>query len=212
MANSTEVSPTAALSTRAVFARHAASVLVLRHRAAGPEVLMGVRRSGHRFMPNRLVFPGGAVDPADADSPAATELRPEVAAMLERSARPRLARAIATAVARELLEETGSSLGNPPSLHRLDYLCRAVTPPESPIRFNARFLIASIDDIEGTPVDSRELQDVRYVPLAALHMEDLVLVTREVVQRLQLWLALTEAERMNRTDLHVFKRRRWGLE
>ena len=132
--------------------------------------------------------------------------------MLGRNARPALARAIAIAVARELFEETGSSLGHPPRLDRLDYLCRAVTPPDSPIRFNARFLIASADDIEGTPRNSDELQDVRFVTFDALQNEDLVLVTREVVQRLQLWLALTKAERLHRPDLHVFKRRRWGLE
>lgn len=173
---------------------------------------MGARRSGHRFMPNRLVFPGGAVDPADSAAPAATELRPEVAAMLARNARPALARAIGIAVTRELLEETGSSLGTPPLLDRLHYLCRAVTPPDSPIRFNARFLIASADELQGTPHDSHELQDVRFVTIESLPGEDLVLVTREVVQRLQLWLALAESERLNRPDLHVFKRRRWGLE
>ena len=44
---------------RPVFARHAASLLLWRRGEAGPEVLMGVRGAGHRFMPNRLVFPGG---------------------------------------------------------------------------------------------------------------------------------------------------------
>ena len=60
-----------------VRARHAASLVVLRRRASGePEVLMGMRGATHRFMPNRLVFPGGAVDRADLTAPAATPLSP----------------------------------------------------------------------------------------------------------------------------------------
>ena len=61
--------------------------------------------------------------------------------MLAKGAKPRLAQALAVAAARELEEETGLSLGSPPDLSGLDYLCRAITPPESPIRFNARFFI-----------------------------------------------------------------------
>ena len=89
-----------AIRSRPVFARHAASLLVLRNGLDGPEVLMGQRGAGHRFMPNRLVFPGGAVDPDDATLPAATEPRPGVLAMLACNARPRLARALVAAAAR----------------------------------------------------------------------------------------------------------------
>ena len=70
-----------------VVARPAASLVVLRHTAA-PAVLMGMRGAKHRFMPNRLVFPGGAVDPADHDAPAATPLLPDVQRRLEKSADP----------------------------------------------------------------------------------------------------------------------------
>ena len=118
---------------------------------------MGLRGAGHRFMPNRLVFPGGAVDPADRTASAAAEPRPEVLAMLGRGAQPRLARALVVAAARELQEETGLSLGSPPRLDRVDYLCRAITPPASPIRFNARFLVADAADVEGELAGSGEL-------------------------------------------------------
>ena len=50
--------------------KDAASLLVLRP-AADTQVLMGMRGSGHKFMPNRLVFPGGAVDDADHTAPIA---------------------------------------------------------------------------------------------------------------------------------------------
>ncbi len=199
-------------TARPVFARHAASLLVVRQTKAGPEVLMGKRRAGHRFMPHRLVFPGGAVDPADRTAPAAAEPSPTLLAMLRRSTRQPLARAIAMAAARELHEETGLSLGTPPRLDRLDYLCRAVTPPGSPIRFNARFLVAPADAIEGDHADSHELEDVRFYKVVDVLQEDLVLVTTEVLGRLQAWLALPEAARRNRAKLDVFKKRSWLAE
>lgn len=173
---------------------------------------MGMRGAGHRFMPNRLVFPGGAVDAADRGAAAATELRPEVLAMLQRNARPPLARAIAIAAARELHEETGLTLGAPPQLDALDYLCRAVTPPDSPIRFNARFLIAPADATSGVATDSHELQDVRFFALEDLRHEKLMLVTREVLGRLETWLGLPDAARRSRATLDVFKRRGWLAE
>src|SRR3954447_8238540 len=59
---------------RAVRARHADSLIV--YRGAGDDVsmLMGMRGAKHRFMPNRLVFPGGAVDRVDLGTPSATSL------------------------------------------------------------------------------------------------------------------------------------------
>ena len=195
-----------------MFARHAASLVVVRESAGGPAVLMGVRGAGHRFMPNRLVFPGGAVDKADRGARAATEPRPDVLALLHRNAHPRLARAIVIAAARELEEETGLTLGGPPALDRVEYLCRAVTPPVSPIRFNARFLVAPADALSGALSDSRELHSVRFYPLSELVQQDMVLVTREVLQRLQSWLAMPEALRRARPSLDVFSQRRWRTE
>jgi 8-oxo-dGTP pyrophosphatase MutT (NUDIX family) len=59
---------------RAVRPRDAASLIVLRHGRGAPEVLLGMRAAGHRFMPNRLAFPGGAVDRADFSAQPATAL------------------------------------------------------------------------------------------------------------------------------------------
>ena len=69
-----------------VFARHASSLIVLRGGDA-PAMLMGTRGAGHRFMPNRLVFPGGAVDRADATARVAGALPAHVAALVGKSAR-----------------------------------------------------------------------------------------------------------------------------
>ena len=60
-------------AARAVVARPAATTLVLRDGAQGPEVLM-VKRSPHAsFMPGAYVFPGGAVDAADAETSCAED-------------------------------------------------------------------------------------------------------------------------------------------
>lgn len=197
---------------RPVFARHAASLIVLRSGPLGPEVLMGLRGAGHRFMPNRLVFPGGAVDPGDAFEPASAEPREDVLAALGRAARPRLARALVAAAARELEEETGLTLGAPPRLDVIDYLCRAVTPPTAPMRFNARFLVVDAAATQGDIGGSGELESVRFYPMSEALAVELALVTREVLERLQTWLSLPVPLRRERPNTDVFKERRWRLE
>ncbi len=143
--------------------RPAASILVLRQPAGeAPCVLMARRGAGHRFMPNTVVFPGGAVDEADHHARFATPLAPRVQARLERSASPSLARALAMAAARELHEEVGLSLGEPPALDGLDYLCRAITPPERSMRFDARFFIVDASRVTGTAAGSVELEEPRW--------------------------------------------------
>jgi 8-oxo-dGTP pyrophosphatase MutT (NUDIX family) len=198
----------AAARSRPVFARHAASLILWRPGPDGTEVLMGMRGAGHRFMPNRLVFPGGAVDKIDRRAQAATEPDPATLAMLGRNARPPLARALVAAAARELEEETGLSFGHPPRLHTIRYLCRAVTPPRMHMRFNARFLVAAADGVKGEPSDTRELESVRFYPVGQALALDLMEVTREVLLRLQTFLAQPEGER----ELFVYKRNRWFSE
>ncbi len=188
---------------RPVFARHAASLLLWRAGSAGPEVLMGVRGAGHRFMPNRLVFPGGAVDPGDGVAPAASEPDADTLALLGRVAKPRLARGLVMAAARELEEETGLSFGRPPRLAGISYLCRAITPPASPIRFNARFLVAEAGLVEGMAADSGELSAVRFYGVREALGLELMEVTRQVLGRLERFLA------GERGESWAFRRRRW---
>ena len=194
---------------RAVVPRHAASLLAVRD---GTSVLMGMRGARHRFMPNRLVFPGGAVDRGDSRARAAAEPPAETLAMIRRAARPPLARALCVAAARELVEETGLSLGVPPDLSGLDYLCRAVTPPGSPVRFNARFLVVDAARLQGDLAGSGELEDLGWFGIDAALELDLALVTREVLQTLQGWLAMPPDARRARPATPVFRLRRWREE
>ena len=134
---------------------------------------------------------------------AASEPDAALLEILGRKARPRLARGLVAAAARELEEETGLSFGRPPRLAGISYLCRAVTPPASPIRFNARFLVAEAGLVEGVAADSRELGSVRFYPVREALELGLMEVTRAVLERLEGHLAgETEA-------LTAYKRRRW---
>lgn len=196
-----------------VRAKHAASLIVLRHHNNEPHMLMGMRGAKHRFMPNRLVFPGGRVDRADMIAPHATPLAPATERALRKKTNARLAFALAAAAARELLEETGLSLGSPPRLDGLHYLARAVTPPGAPIRFNARFLVVDERHVSGQLGGDGELEGLRFYGMAEALALHLALPTRLVLERLQQWLALSEAERNALTHTPVLLRDRgWLME
>ena len=168
---------------------------------------MGMRGAKHRFMPNRLVFPGGAVDRADLDAPCATKLSPHTERLLRKAANERLAHGLGMAAARELEEETGLSLGSPPRLHGLEYLCRAVTPANSPIRFNARFLLVPEAEVIGTLGGDGELENLRFYELQEAVAIDLAGPTRLVLERVRVWLGLSEAERRSITQTPLLRER-----
>lgn len=199
-----------AARVRAVRARHAASLIVVRQ-DAGTQMLMGVRGAGHRFMPNRLVFPGGAVDPEDLAAPCATPLAAHTRARLERSAGSALAHGLGIAAARELEEETGLRLGAPPALDGIDYICRLVTPTDSPVRFNARFLVVDAARVSGTLGGSGELEGLRFYPMDEALALDLAQPTRLAIGRLRKWLATGAAEREADLRVPVF-RKDWRWE
>lgn len=143
--------------------RDAATIVLLRTDGAAPRVLMGQRGAGAIFMPDKFVFPGGAVDPGDIGffdgEPEDRETRWRLAA---RSG-PEIARALPFTAVRELWEETGILLGRPgsppagrpvpaawqgfidhgllPDVAPLRLIFRAVTPPRRPRRFDARFFL-----------------------------------------------------------------------
>jgi 8-oxo-dGTP pyrophosphatase MutT (NUDIX family) len=197
---------------KTVRARHAASLLVWREAGGTTEILMGMRGARHRFMPNRLVFPGGAVDRADLSAPFASGLSHRTEAALHRNANATLARGLGIAAARELLEETGLSLGSPPALDGLDYLARAVTPTDSPIRFNARFFCVHASRVAGTLGGDGELDSLRFYDMAEALALDLAAPTRRMLEQLRLWLAMSETERDARSHFPALKDRGWQME
>jgi 8-oxo-dGTP pyrophosphatase MutT (NUDIX family) len=164
--------------------KDAATVILMRGTGQDTRILMGQRGASAVFMPNKFVFPGGAVDAADADVPLAP-LPPALDHALSLESRLP-ARAIAAAALRELREETGLTIGTPlpdPSALRLFF--RAVTPPGRPRRFDARFLIASADHVVGDPDDfstaEDELSQLQWIKLTDARAFELPFITRVVL-------------------------------
>ncbi len=188
--------------------RPAASLLVVRPGPGGPHFLMARRAAGHRFMPGVLVFPGGAVDPADFSAPAATPLRDEVRTRLERSAADGLAQALAAAAARELTEEVGLSLGDPPQLHGLDFFARAITPPGRAIRFDAYFFAVDAGLVHGEPCASAELEDPAWYTMDQALAAELAGATKAILWQFARW---REAPR-HEGSVPVLRNRVWTEE
>jgi 8-oxo-dGTP pyrophosphatase MutT (NUDIX family) len=151
-------------------------------------VLLGRREPKHRFMPDVWVFPGGRVDPKDSRSPVSSDLSPAVAAKLEARQSPARARSLAIAAVRETFEETGLAFGEladgqlRPSLARLDYLARAITPTLSPIRFHARFFLTDAAHGSGELGGNGELLNLGWIPIAEAMELPIINVTRFVLE------------------------------
>ncbi|MBM3490437.1 MAG: NUDIX hydrolase [Alphaproteobacteria bacterium] len=185
----------ATATARPVHPRDAASLVVLRGRGDKAEVLMGLRGAGHKFIPNRYVFPGGRLDPADRAQPALREPDPAMVERLLPLWPAAKTRALAAAALRETFEETGLAFGRvdergmQADLSALGYLARAITPSDSPIRFHARFFLADAERAEGRLAGSGELQDLRFVAIAEALTWPIVDVTEFVLRDLQRRLA-----------------------
>lgn len=196
---------------RAVRPRDAATLIIVRRGGREPRVLLGKRAASHKFMPNKFVFPGGKVDPADSRIVPPHDLHPEVMKRLRRGCTETRARALALAAIRETYEETGLIIGEPhtptlksrsrhwadflqhdinPRLDVLHLIARAITPPYRNRRFDARFFMIDAEHIQGEvherPQGSGELLDLHWVGLAAAQqMEQLPHITRAVLQELE---------------------------
>ena len=182
--------------------RDAATLLVIRRDAARPRVLMGRRVGGHAFMPDKWVFPGGRIHPADFKVAVASDLAPDVANALARTCAASRARALAATAIRETFEETGLIVGQAgvgrtksaewrdffgtghlPDLAPLRFVARAITPPARTRRFDARFFtvdaahLVSLDPGSG----SGELDEIAWFDWDAAAALDLPAITRAIL-------------------------------
>lgn len=191
--------------------RDAATVILVRRDPGGPRILMGRRGEAAVFMPGRPVFPGGAVEPGDAEVPLAGLPGPLCRRRLARESRLAPATLAACAI-RELWEETGLALGRPapwpdpppgwagfagrglmPDASGLSLVFRAITPPGWPRRYDARFFMADagalagdVDDLAG---GDGELGDLLWLAPDEIAALDLARVTRIVLDSVRPLLA-----------------------
>jgi len=163
--------------SRVTAIRAAATLVLLRHMAGGPAVLMGQRGAGAAFMPSKYVFPGGAVDTGDA---AAADHADDRLALHCPHGAP-TPTALAQAARRELAEETGLML---PPTALLQFIFRAITPPGRSRRFDARFFLAQATDLSGDPdafAGDAELAHLHWVLLTDTRKLDLPFITEVVL-------------------------------
>jgi 8-oxo-dGTP pyrophosphatase MutT (NUDIX family) len=107
---------------------------------------------------------------------------------------------------RETFEETGLILGRrapvaiqtrspswkpffdtgfAPALDRLDYVARAITPPQRVRRFDARFFLVDADHLHGELVGNGELEDLHWAPIGETGRLKLSPITALILELLQ---------------------------
>jgi 8-oxo-dGTP pyrophosphatase MutT (NUDIX family) len=169
---------------------------------------MGQRHGNMAFMANKYVFPGGRVDPGDQRIGLGGDLRPHVAERLTKGANAKRARGLALAAIRETFEEAGILIGEraeklprtrapawqkffehgvAPRLDALEFIARAITPPNRTRRFDARFFMADADTIAHT-LDARENDELLtpcWLSLAEARALDLPSITRVVLDEVE---------------------------
>jgi 8-oxo-dGTP pyrophosphatase MutT (NUDIX family) len=190
--------------------RDAATLIMVDTSTGEPRVLLGRRRPDLVFMPGRYVFPGGRVDPGDRTIEAADELDAGNIRNLQEQMKGKpsaiRARALALAAVREMFEEAGLVVGMPaetateppspgwrdffalgfrPSLARLNFFARAITPPGRPRRFDTRFFCAPADAIvHKVAIADGELSDLEWHTIAQARSLELPNITRVVLEDL----------------------------
>lgn len=196
---------------RALRPKDAATLIIYRREGDDISLLMGRRAATHVFYPGAFVFPGGRVERADRFAPAVDSLHPVVEEKLLMMSNRRTdalrARAFAMAALREAYEEMGVLIGEPtskapaanhpewasflahgvvPSISRLRFVARAITPPTQPRRFDARFFAVEADAIaRSVAVPDKELEAPAWVTLHEARELNLPRITRMVIDEIE---------------------------
>lgn len=186
--------------------KDAASVILIRNKKSNPSVLMGQRGKDAAFMPNKFVFPGGAVEKEDFQINSFKRLNATCNARMTYQCSGDLVLALTIAAIRELFEETGiivgikekwagkiptewkqfADLGFVPDASNFQFVFRAITPPGRPRRFDARFFYLDADSLSAsTNLDdfsraSDELSHLQWIPIQEVRKFDLPFITEVV--------------------------------
>ncbi|WP_392543292.1 NUDIX domain-containing protein [Oryzobacter telluris] len=146
--------------------RTAATVMLVRDGADGPEVYVQRRVPSMAFAPSTVVFPGGGVDPADHGLDPTT---PGLAALAEAmGVTPGAAAPFAAAAVREVEEESGVRL----TVADLRGRAHWVTPAFEPRRYDTWILAAAMpagQEARETSTESDRSGWVRAADLLARH-------------------------------------------
>lgn len=211
-------------NTGTVRPKDAATLIIVREGQGEPKILMGKRAATHKFMPNMFVFPGGRVDPIDSRIAVTPKLNKSVTNRLQKQVpirtSPARLRAMALAAIRETFEETGVVVGSPsknpikinhpdwqayfdynvePPLQAMDFIARAITPPQRVRRFDTRFFMISADYLHTPPEEldraSGELTDLHWITPKETEDLDLPIITQQVMKIVSKRLTLPPEKR-----------------
>lgn len=207
--------------------RDAATLVLLDRSKKDVRVLVGRRNDKHVFMPGKLVFPGGRVDPADRRMISVGKIDAKSARRLNTRVTPKSehrSRSLVLAAIRETCEESGFLLGRGlkrgaksfpvpeiwtpfaehcvvPDLSMLTFVARAITPPGRTRRFDTRFFIADREDIAANCGDpcgpDAELVEMKWIPISEAKEHPDVVTISKVV------LVEIEKRLSSRADLPV---------
>lgn len=185
--------------------RDAATTILHREIDNHPHVLMGQRGAKAAFMPNKFVFPGGAVDRDDYRIKLHAPASPICIDRLSLDSPVEKTEPLMVAGIRELWEEAGLILGHPspwdgevpddwktfaeqgfiPTAAGLSFVFRAITPPGRPRRFDARFFLVDATEIHGDLDDfsaaSDELSHLQWIAIEDTKNYDLPFITEVVL-------------------------------
>jgi len=197
--------------------KDAATLILIDRSHEVPQVLLGRRHDGHKFLPGKFVFPGGRVERADRKLAATTKLDQQMETQLTRLVKQPsciLARALTLAAVRETFEETGLLLGAKsfdssqvpdgpwaaflragfqPDLTAIHFVGRAITPPGRPRRFDTRFFTADTSAIAhrvaGVVGPDSELVELVWLPIAEAKELNMPAITTVMLTELEVRIA-----------------------
>jgi len=150
--------------------RPAATVIAARDAGDGVEVLVVKRSSESRFLPGYVVFPGGAVDPGDADF--AVRWFGDADEATRACAIRELAEETGLALTSNGLEPRGAGhVDTAPPPEALRQISHWVAPEEVPVRFDARFFAVSVSNGVQPVADGAEAEHAWWADPRALLRE-----------------------------------------
>ena len=171
--------------------KDASTLIIIRKNKKKTFVLMGQRPMQSRFMPGVYVFPGGVTEKEDLQAYKFFKLKPnkKVNKKAMKSYSNSHCQSLLLTAIRETAEETGLYLAEDdrsssepfinsesswnhfteksyiPSIHKLLFFGRAITPSKLKIRVHARFFLAFYEDFIGNMKANRELENLDWIVL-----------------------------------------------
>ena len=188
-----------------VVPKESASLIIIRKSFNSTEVLMGKRNAFHKFMPNKIAFPGGKLDKIDIKISNQIKKLPEFKELLSLDVQLNKHLAHYFCALREAYEETGvlidcenynflsndgsklRKLSDYPSVNKIKLIARAITPPHSKIRFDNKFFLVNSKHITNySPINSNELLDIDWYDLDKAMSLDIPHISKRILKLLKI--------------------------